>query len=198
MDIIMALDINHYIRRYDGFFPNDYCDHVIEKYEKVWTEEQDKIRELSLCAGCTQCSCNRIDIMQHESFNEDRMAIAQMFNKAVPMYKHDTLIQPYQLPAKYGFENVKIKKYTVGTEQQFKDHVDVADYASAKRFLIFMVYLNDDFEGGETVFNLSGLTVKPKQGTLLMFPPFWTYLHHARKVISGNSKYFVGSYLHYL
>lgn len=190
--------MDHFIRSYKNFFSKDYCELLIEKYEKVWNEEQEKIRELSLCAGCTQCSCNRIDIMQHETFANEKKFIAQMFNRMVPVYKEDTLIQDHQFPEKYGFENIKMKKYTAGTEQQFKDHTDVADYKSAKRFLIFMVYLNDDFEGGETVFNLTNEAIKPVQGMLLMFPPFWTYPHHARKVISGRSKYFVGSYLHYL
>lgn len=191
-------DINHYIRSYENYFPDYYCDQLVKTYDEVWEEEQEKIRKLSLCSNCTQCDCNRVDIMQHSKFERDKIIVSNMFNSVIPTYKKDTLIQNFQLPDLYGFENIKIKKYTVGTEQQFRDHVDVADHASAKRFLAFMVYLNDDFEGGETVFNLSELTIKPKKGMLLMFPPLWTYLHHANKVTAGNSKYFIGSFLHYL
>lgn len=189
---------DHYVRTYKNFFEKDYCEYLIEKYEKVWTEEQARIKELSLCSGCTQCNCNRIDIMQHNLFDEDTKFIASAFNSVVPLYKSDTGIESYQFPLKYGFEHIKMKKYTVGTEQQFKDHTDVSDHSSARRFLVFIVYLNDDFTGGETVFNRTGDAIKPVQGMLLMFPPLWTYLHHARKVISGRSKYFVGSYLHYI
>lgn len=193
------IDMNHYIRRYDNFFPDEYCDLLVSLYEKVWAEEQEKIKATSLCGGCYQCSCNRIDIMQHDLFAEHRTNIALAFDKmALPMYKRDTGMEEVQFPVNYSFENIKIKKYTKDTDQQFKDHVDVGSIESAKRFLIFMVYLNEDFEGGETVFNQLDLTIKPKKGTLLMFPPFWTYLHHANKVSGNESKYFLGSYLHYI
>lgn len=187
-----------YIKAYTDFFSPEYCNSIIERYEYVWNLEAERVKELSLCSGCTQCSCNRIDIMQHDVFMQDRMNIAAAFDNMVMQYKEDCKIEPFQFPEQYGFEDIKIKKYTANTEQQFKNHVDVADYASARRFLIFMVYLNDDFEGGETVFNQLNITVKPQKGMLLMFPPFWTYLHHARKVTGNNSKYFLGSYCHYL
>ncbi|BCU94503.1 MAG: hypothetical protein CM15mV5_1640 [uncultured marine virus] len=50
------------------------------------------------------------------------------------------------------WEFARIKKYTKNTEDQFAPHVDVGDHASAKRFLAFLVYLNDVEEGGETNF----------------------------------------------
>ena len=41
----------------------------------------------------------------------------------------------------------------------------------AKRYLAFLCYLNDDFFGGETDFPYHKLTVRPKTGTVLVFPP---------------------------
>ena len=43
-----------------------------------------------------------------------------------------------------------------------------------------------------------GISVTPKAGRLLMFPPVWTHLHAGRKVTGDTSKYIVGSYLHYI
>ena len=77
--------------------------------------------------------------------------------------------------------------------------VDVNNLEGAKRFLIFMVYLNDDFEGGETEFPIFGDKVKPKKGRLLMFPPFWTYLHRGNPPLKpgGYAKYLLMTYLNY-
>ena len=65
------------------------------------------------------------------------------------------------------------------------------------RVLAWMMYLNNDFEGGETEFPHHNLTVKPKTGTVLVFPPTWQYPHRGIPVESGNPKYILSTYLHY-
>ena len=47
-------------------------------------------------------------------------------------------------------------------------------------------YLNDDFEGGETYFDRQSLKVRPEQGTVLVFPSFFTYPHQALPVTQGQ------------
>ena len=79
---------------------------------------------------------------------------------------------------------------------QFKDHVDVQDYASARRFLVGFLYLNDVEEGGETSFPKLNFDISAKCGTILLFPPTWQYRHAGKPPVSNN-KYIVGTYLHY-
>ena len=71
-----------------------------------------------------------------------------------------------------GWEELRIKRFKVNEEQNhgLENHVDVYSHAHAKRFLCLMVYLNDDFEDGETYFPLFDVGVKPKQGRLFIFP----------------------------
>jgi hypothetical protein len=76
----------------------------------------------------------------------------------------------------------------------FDTHVDVQDYASARRYLAFLWYLNDVEDGGKTVF--TGLTIAPKRGTLIVFPPLWMFPHKGEPPISGP-KYILSGYLHY-
>jgi hypothetical protein len=45
------------------------------------------------------------------------------------------------------------------------------------RHLVFMTYLNDVEEGGETDFFHQNLLVKPKKGLTLIWPADWTYTH---------------------
>ncbi len=49
-------------------------------------------------------------------------------------------------------------------------------------FYSFLIYLNDDFEGGETAFRNIG-TVKPKKGTALVFRH--RLRHEGKELISG-------------
>ena len=47
----------------------------------------------------------------------------------------------------------------------------------ASRHLVFMTYLNDVFDGGETEFFHQKLKVRPEKGLNLIWPTDWTYTH---------------------
>jgi len=48
------------------------------------------------------------------------------------------------------------------------------------RQLVAIWYLNDVAgPGGETEFPLQEILVKPAEGKLVLFPPFWTHVHRA-------------------
>lgn len=71
-------------------------------------------------------------------------------------------------------------------------HADNWDYINNKPFnvdLYFrevscLVYLNDDFKGGETFFE-DGSMITPKKGMLSMFPSDLTHKHGVKRVTEG-------------
>jgi prolyl 4-hydroxylase len=64
-------------------------------------------------------------------------------------------------------ELFRFYKYQIG--QQFKKHRDQSFIRNEFEcsYFTFMIYLNDNYEGGETTFN--HLLIKPKQGMALLF-----------------------------
>ena len=64
-------------------------------------------------------------------------------------------------PKKYGFEEFRLKRYMPNDIDEFKDHVDVRSYSSARRFLVFFLYL-DDNKMGHTTFPQMDISVQPK------------------------------------
>jgi hypothetical protein len=101
-----------------------------------------------------------------------------------------------QWPEEIAFEELRLKRYWPGGEDEFPDHVDVGDHASARRFVAALLYLNDVEEGGETEFPLWGQQIQPRAGSVMVFPPLWPWLHAGRPPISGP-KYILSTYLHY-
>ena len=98
-------------------------------------------------------------------------------------------------PKEFKLESFRIKRYNEG--EGFKSHVDVACAESCPRFLAFLFYLNDDFEGGNTHFRTPDLEIiKPVTGNVLVFPPTWQYPHEGTEVTKGT-KYIMSAYLHY-
>ena len=92
-------------------------------------------------------------------------------------------------PGAAGFGEV-IMRYEPPEQGYHRYHSDwsSASPGSALRMVAGIVYLNDVKEGGETDFYHQKLKVKPKKGTLIVFPAGYTHLHKGNNPIS-NTKY---------
>ncbi len=80
-------------------------------------------------------------------------------------------------------EMFRFYKYSAG--QRFKMHIDGSFERNDLEcsFYTFLIYLNDDFEGGETEFK-DLFTIKPKTGSLLVF--LHPYKHEGKILLNGN------------
>tara|TARA_B100001057_G_scaffold302964_1_gene303185 strand:- start:501 stop:1052 length:552 start_codon:yes stop_codon:yes gene_type:complete len=138
-----------------------------------------------------------LNVLAQKGYQKFTQLLCYKILEVMKVYKTDLPEYVNWFPDKFAFEELRIKKYEPGSDDQFALHVDVQDHESAKRYLAFLVYLNDDFKGGETTFPYNNLTVEPKTGTVLVFPPTWQYPHIGKPVKSGSSKYIMSTYLHY-
>ena len=65
-------------------------------------------------------------------------------------------------------------------------HVDGGPGEFSQRQLVAIWYLNDvPGPGGETEFALQEVAIKPEQGKLVLFPPFWTHVHRGATLELG-------------
>jgi prolyl 4-hydroxylase len=64
-------------------------------------------------------------------------------------------------------ESLQVLRYTPG--QEYKTHIDAVPSFDNPRILTVLVYLNEDYEGGETFFPSLDLKVRGKKGDALMF-----------------------------
>ena len=55
-----------------------------------------------------------------------------------------------------------------------------------------VLYLNDDYSGGELSFVKQKIKIKPKAGSVVVFPSTEKFTHYVNKVTSGM-KFFVPS-----
>ena len=74
-------------------------------------------------------------------------------------------------------------------------HVDAGPGEFSQRQLVAIWYLNDVAgPGGGTEFPLQRVVVQPKQGKLILFPPFWTHVHRGVTLQAGV-KYIVTTWI---
>lgn len=170
-----------FIKIYDDLFSDSLCSQLIDAVNK----KNERIE-----------NDRRPNFYQRNIGREPEYSgLYQNFSSIGKRYLQDLGYDDDILPSKYGFEELRIKKYVKG--DSFDRHIDVADHASARRWVAFLVYLNDDFEGGETKFYNQDLIIQPKKGKVLVFPPLWLYPHAGLPVTKGE-KYILTTYFHFL
>lgn len=54
--------------------------------------------------------------------------------------------------------------------------------------LSMILYLNDDYDGGELVFKNQNIEYKPSVGDVIMFPSTWSYIHKSNQIKNGTKK----------
>lgn len=88
--------------------------------------------------------------------------------------------------------NERFRCYRYVPGQRFAPHHDGAFRRSGteRSELTFMVYLNDDFTGGQTAFHDLDVTVRPKTGMALVFQH---QLLHEGCVVTSGAKYVLRS-----
>lgn len=78
-----------------------------------------------------------------------------------------------------------IQKYNVGA--YMGPHVDSTDITVVKAPTIsIVVYLNDDYQGGEIEFPKQNISLKPESGSLVIFPSYEPYTHDPKPTTSGD------------
>jgi hypothetical protein len=79
-------------------------------------------------------------------------------------------------------ESFNFVKYIPG--EHFSAH---ADHGYSYNCTVSSVaYLNDDYKGGELVFDVLKLKIKPKAGDIILFPSTFIYAHSSIPVLSGT------------
>ena len=183
------MDNENYIRYYDNVFDKQMSKDLIKEFEK----SSHQIERHSM----GPMDFSQINVIGKQNWEIFFDSLVSTFKKCVEVYKKDCNITGEMFPHRYGFEQFRLKRYLPNNIDQFDNHVDVSDFDTARRFLVFFLYLNEP-KGGETEFPQMNISVKPKIGRLLMFPPMWTHLHAGKKVTGKEPKYILGSYLHYV
>lgn len=87
--------------------------------------------------------------------------------------------------------SIKVKQTTVPNITQWSEsykmsaHVDDLG-VNKTNHMATIIYLNQDYVGGEISFITHDLSIKPEKGDLLIFPGNLHYCHEVKEVLKGN------------
>ena len=181
--------MDNLIKTYDDVIDKRTCKNLIDKFEQFQTQHE----EFDVGGMCfTQLNMTKSSQMWSKEIEE----FTNLFQSYLLTYLKDTGDTPQQMPSKYIWEPIRLKRYMPNDHDEFKPHVDVNSKQTSTRFLVFFVYLSDN-EEGKTTFPQLDKYAECKKGSMLMFPPMWPWLHAGTKPIN-EPKYIMQTYLHYV
>jgi Rps23 Pro-64 3,4-dihydroxylase Tpa1-like proline 4-hydroxylase len=87
----------------------------------------------------------------------------------------------------FAGRSVKAREYSIhllkyGVGGHLPAH---SDQGISTRVLSSVMYLNDDYEGGEIEFINSGVRIKPQAGSVIFFPSNFLYVHEVHPITDG-------------
>ena len=179
-----------------GWYADDttFCDEIIEHMKNSPNVFDGQIRLPN--KGSTVNPSIKIS---RELFLDDDFDILLKYNTQLK-FAGDEYVKKYPCCSKYSaFSNREVTKaqYYPPNGGYFEWHCErmTDEEPFSIRHLVFMTYLNDVDEDGETEFYHQRIKVKPEKGLTLIWPADWTFTH--RGIPSTKEKYIVTGWLHY-
>lgn len=180
----------NFIGIYEDAFSKEYCESVINYFEKMveagYTRNRQQENELNSLKDdtflfSTDDVCINI---------RDNLVLMNQFNTTFWSECYSDYANKFWSLKDFGPHNsysFKIQKTEPGQGYHVW-HCESDNRNVCNRVLAWTLYLNDIEEGGETEFIYQHMRVKPKQGTLVMWPAAFTHTHRGNPPLS-KTKY---------
>jgi len=157
-----------------------FCDEVIERFE-AHPEQQyaGRIGQLRVAEPGVKSTTDLVVSNKEDWKDVDRMFFRSL---AVAMQEFRETFPYFKGPFKdIGYQ---IQRYRAG--EFYHWHIDGGSHEFSQRQLVALWYLNDVAgPGGETQFLYQDVSIRPRHGKLILFPPFWTHEHRAAELQEG-------------
>lgn len=196
-----------FIEVYENAFSDQYCDDAISLFEELsslgltWSRKKSEGIKNTLkddeSLGLNDIVSRREELVagDERSIPVDKM-IGKISNNFIPTLQNclDSYTDKYSALNDFGMLTTysnKMQRTDVGQGYHMW-HCEQGNRESSSRILAYLVYLNDVDDGGETEFLYQHIRVKPKKGTVVIFPAGFTHTHRGNPPLSNTKYVFTG------
>ena len=195
------MNVKHeqFIGVYEDAFSKEYCESVISYFEKMveagYTVNRQQKSNIpnSLIDDVFLFSTDDMFIEMR-----DNLALMNQFNTVLWNKCYSDYVSKFWSIKNFGPHNsysFKIQKTEPG-QGYHAWHCESDSKDRCNRILAWALYLNDIEEGGETEFIYQHMRIKPKQGTVVIWPAAFTHTHRGNPPLSGT-KYIVTGWIEF-
>lgn len=183
----------------DGMFSEKLCDGLIKYFDDVSALGKSYDRMQAFSRPAHSVADNAVDFVDHKFFLLDELRLesseflATFWNYAYKLYTTKfSVISQFD---KHSIFTVKIQKTKPG-EGYHDWHTERTARKFENRLMVFILYLNDIDEGGETEFLYLSRRVSPKKGRLLLWPSDYPHTHRGNPPIN-QTKYILTGWVEF-
>jgi len=189
---------HNFVGMIDDFISPEWCDKVIEYFEQMdeagFTTDRQKWQQTPAFQKKDDSLCGFEEELPFIHTKELHKEFIDRFWE-VGYRAYCDQFDILNTMATHTIQAQKIQRTFVGGGYHVW-HCEQGDAASSRRLLAYILYLNDVEEGGETEFLYFPKRVKPKKGTLLIFPSGLTHTHRGNPPMS-NTKYILTGWVEF-
>lgn len=197
----MNTEYKEFIGIYSNVYPEGYCQHLIDEFERLIASGAGANRQRSENApkhrkDDMQLGLN-IGVHTVSNFGDDS-TVKVFFNGLQKCY--DTYTDQFSALKDGNIRATAMKMQRTDSGGGYHVwHSEQGNREHAERVLVYMLYLNtlDKQDGGETEFLYQRLRLTPEENTMILWPAAYTHTHRGNTVLGNKSKYVVTGWFYY-
>jgi hypothetical protein len=198
----MKVEHKDFIAIYSDVYPEGYCQHLIDEFERLvhngaGTNRQQGEGALKHKKDDLQLALNR-GVKDHIKNFKEEETIGLFFNGLQRCY--DEYVQKYSIlkEGKIRTNSMKMQRTDPGGGYHIW-HAEQGPGVQSSRVLVFSLYLNtfSPEDAGETEFLYQKVRIKPVENTLMIWPAAFTHAHRGNVVHGEKSKYIITGWFYY-
>lgn len=168
----------NFIGIYDNVMSEKSCNNIVNYFEKNEYKRPGKLYKIESenhyqvdteSKDSTDLYCNLLD----SEFEDIVLALHSTTEKYIKDFPESD-----DGPAAWALEErFNLQRY-LPNQGYFSCHCESGNMDTSHRVMVWMIYLNDVDDGGETRFPSYDLNIKPRTGRVVIWPAFFTHMHH--------------------
>lgn len=197
----MNSDYKEFIAVYKNVYPEGYCQHLINEFERLVDSNAGYNRQTSENAKKHQKNDMQV------SLNFGVHTVGEFNNISASKIFFDGLQKCYDLYTQEFSVLKEDKIIATAMKMQRTDpgggyhlwHAEQGNGEYSHRVLVYMLYLNTlaPEEAGETEFLYQQRRIQPVENTMVLWPATYTHAHRGNTVFGNTSKYIVTGWFYY-
>ena len=197
----MNIEHKDFIGLYRGVYPEGYCQHLINEFERLIESGAGNNRQKA--EGVSKHRKNDMNLglnfgVLNAAYFNGVPAERVFFDGLQKCY--DTYTEEFSVLREGTIHGTAMKMQRTSPGGGYHVwHGEQANGARAERVLVYMLYLNDlgEADGGETEFLYQRTRIRPQKNTMVVWPAAFTHAHRGNTVLGEQSKYIVTGWFYY-
>ena len=190
MDNIQYRD---YIGIYENVFPDGYCNHKIEEFERLsWDGATGNRQQLEGCDKTVkQDEFAFLNFKNHVPSPFNGEGSKEIFWRGLQEC-YDNYSNQYDVlkQLRTTCTNMKMQKTKPG-EGYHVWHCEQGTEDGERRIVTYALYLNTITEAGETEYLYQKMRVQPRENVMVLWPASYTHPHRGNPVYGDKAKYII-------